>query len=76
MKHGYSKNVAVRVPGTGTGTAGYGKKRTGYGKNVPGTFALFLVRLGTPGYSDWVLLGTFGPLYKIFKTLWGPNEIY
>ena len=57
MKHGYSKNVAVRVPGTGTGTAGYGKIRTGYGKNVPGTFALFGYGLGTPGYCNGYFVG-------------------
>ncbi len=56
MKHRYAGYVAVRVPGrgTGTGTDGYGKIRTGYVKNVPGTFALFWVRDGTTKMEIWV----------------------
>lgn len=39
------------------GTAGYGKICTGYGKNVPGTYALFEYDFGTPGYSDGCISG-------------------
>ena len=58
MKHGYFKIVAVRVPGTGTGTAPVRQNRTGYGKKVSGTFDLYGYVSGTSSVRHGYGMGT------------------
>lgn len=71
MKHGYSEELAVRVPGTGT--APVGQMKYPVQQNIPGTAG----RMGTPpvweGYKNGYVLWYVWGFFETFKTMRVPK---